>query len=209
MAKGKTATDEAVAAHFAKTEQFIKTGKNCKTNMSRKTVMDNLAKARAVQALKKKERQIVEEKVAAGLPITEEERALLTFRTNKKQADERKILAQAAKLMIKPQSVHDLRLLVETTAAKHHYNPIESLILQTQDPNIPEKDKVAIHKVLLPFLVPQLPAPKAATPETEDTGIKVTVTQFVFPPNEKNVTPLHKQKPTTVKIEQDAPTDPV
>lgn len=185
---------------------MIKTGRNCKTNMSRKTVMDNLAKARAVQALKKKERQIVEEKVRQGLPITEEERERLRWRTNKKKVDERQILAQAAKLMIKPQSVHDLRLLVETTAAKHSYNPIEALILQTKDDTIPEKEKINIHKVLLPFLVPQLPATKATAAEVEDTGIKVTVTQFVFPQkDEKNVTPIHQEKPATVRFDQEPP----
>lgn len=192
--------EDTIRDHEAMTARKINRGQQALKNVSPEKIQRNLEKARAVMALKRKERNVVKEKVAAGLPITEEERSKLLTRQNAKDMTEREAIARAAKLMIKPQSVNELRLLVETTAAKNHYNPIESLILQTKDPDIPEKEKIAIHKALLPFLVPQLPTPKPTTADVEDTGVRVTVTQFVFPSN-NNEQPLHLQKPATVTVE--------
>jgi gas vesicle protein len=148
-----------------------------------------------------KARAIVQEKVDAGLPITEQERELLGWRGGRirKEDQANRVMAAAASLLIKPQSVTELRVLVEKTAAKHSYNPIEELILQTRSEEMPEKEKAAIHKALLPFLVPQLAAPKQERGDGEGGGVKVTVTQFVFPDkNPKTNAPLHTEKPATV-----------
>lgn len=145
-------------------------------------------------------RDAVRQKVEAGLPITEEERARLNYKGGNNHAKgnkrtEREILAAASKLMMRPQSLTELRHLVETTAAKHHYNPIEALILQTSNPELKESEKVAIHKALLPFLVPQLATPKA-TSEAQDQGVKVTITSFVFP-EQRGAAPIHAEKIVT------------
>lgn len=117
---------------------------------------------------------------------------------NTDEAKERQALAAAAKIMLKPKSVNELRLLVETTAAKNHYNPIESLIELTRKEDVKDSEKIAIHKALLPFLVPQMATPKPEKEEKEH-GVKVTVTQFVFPSNSPTG-PLHQEKPAMVEV---------
>lgn len=162
-----------------------------------------MKKAQEAYRLKRAQREIVRRKVEEGLPISEQERAYLQWKGGgpQKNQNEKSIIAAAAKLMIRPQSVTELRMLVETTAAKHSYNPIESLILQTRSVDIAEKDKAAIHRALLPFLCPQLPAPR---PQDEKSGsghgIKVVVTQFTFP-DRRGSEPdqaLHLERPATV-----------
>ena len=153
-------------------------------------------------------RAMVREKVENGLPITEQEREALSWRAGNgggNKPSDRSIIAAAAKLMIKPQSVSELRLLVETTAAKHHYNPIEALILQTRDADIKESEKIAIHKALLPFLVPILATPKSQS-EHADTGVKVIITSFVFPEN-RSQGPIHAEKMITAVETPAPPTD--
>jgi hypothetical protein len=161
-----------------------------------------LAKGRETRRIKIEQRSIVQEKVARGMPITAEERVMLEYtggRVTKEQKKE-KILEAAASLVIKPQSVHALRLVVEQTAAKMKYNPIESLIELTQDDNVKESEKIAIHKALLPFLVPQLATPKPEK-EEQNHGVKVTVTQFVFPKKDVAQPALHTEKPVTVNTD--------
>jgi len=160
----------------------------------------NVLKARAAQAAKIAQRKIVEEKVKNDLPITEQERDLLNWRGGRVTSETQKRLsiAAAAKLVIKPQSVTELRLLVESTAAKMRYNPIQSLIELTQSDEIKESEKIAIHKALLPFLVPQLATPKPSN-EAADTGVKVTVTQFVFPKKDQGAPKIHTEKPAMVE----------
>lgn len=156
-----------------------------------------MARAREAKRLKLAHREIVRRKVEGGLPITDEERVLLGWKggARNEQAGENQIIAAAAKLVLKPQSVNELRLLVEKTAAKHHYNPIESLIQQTQSTAVDEKDKIAIHKALLPFLCPVLSAPKMDSGRSE--GVKVVVTQFHFP-ERSPARAIHEEKPKTV-----------
>ena len=67
----------------------------------------------------------------------------------------------------------------------------------TRSADIEEKEKIAIHKALLPFLVPVLATPKATGGEDGGGGVKVVVTQFHFP-DRKSSGPLHQEKPVTV-----------
>lgn len=186
-----------IKPHVRKTKAEIKAGR-----------MNGIKRAQEVRALKLKQRQIIREKIAAGLPITEEEKQVATkvFGNSQGKTEENTIRAAAAALVIKPQSVTALRLLVETTAAKHKYNPIEELIQLTRPGangpcTLDLKDQVAIHKALLPFLVPQLAAPKAGSAEDggDGSGVKVVVTQFHFPDRKQaEATPIHEQRPATV-----------
>ena len=160
-----------------------------------------IKKAQAARAIKVAAKRLVERKVSENLPISEEERNLLTWKNGNMHGKTRENLAIAAiaKLVMKPQSVNELRMLVEKTAAKHSYNPIEALIQLTQSNHIEEKEKIAIHKALLPFLMPILATPKAAQGEEDSGGVKVVVTQFHFPAS-KPSGPLHLEKPVTVEI---------
>lgn len=169
----------------------------------RKKRQEQVKKAQEGRRIKVTERELVRQKVLSGLPISEEEREKLTWSSGPKvdrEVKEKLTIAAAAKLVMKPQSVAELRLLVEKTAAKHHYNPIEALILQTRSDEIPEKEKVAIHKALLPFLVPQMPTPKGDT-TTSSTGVKVVISSFTFPENGKSTAPLHTERPKMVEME--------
>lgn len=164
---------------------------------------EQIKKAQEARRLKVTEREIVRQKVLSNLPITEEEREKLQWSSAPKvdrEVKEKLTIAAAAKLVIKPQSVAELRLLVEKTAAKHHYNPIEALILQTRSNEIPEKEKVAIHKALLPYLAPQMPTPKADA-VTGSSGVKVVISSFTFPADSQKTGPLHAERPKTVEIE--------
>lgn len=159
----------------------------------------SIKKAQEARRIKADAKRLVERKVAENLPISEEERQLLTWKNGNMHGKTRESLAiaAAAKLVMKPQSVNELRMLVEKTAAKHNYNPIEALIHLTQSANVEEKEKIAIHKALLPFLVPVLATPKSSAGEEGGGGVKVVVTQFHFPTS-KPSGPLHQEKPKTV-----------
>ncbi len=178
--------------------------------------MIGMRKAIEARKLKLEQRKLVEKKIEMGLPISEQERELVTWKGGNRTGNskENRIKAAAAALVIKPQSVTALRTLVESTAAKHKYNPIEELILMTKPDasgraKVDAKDAVAIHKALLPFLVPQLAAPKAGSGDAnpDGQGIKVVVTQFQFPDRAATSEPLHQQRPATVATteEQSAP----
>ncbi len=164
----------------------------------------SLAKANAVLAAKKKQKALVMEKVEAGLPLTPEEQELVTWTPSaKREREKQRIVDAAAKLVIRPQNVDALRLVVEQTAARHAYNPVEKLILLASSGDLEDKEKVAIHKALLPFLAPQLPAAKESTKASEDDKdkVKVTVTQFVFPTHrDRPDKPLHEQKAPMVSL---------
>jgi hypothetical protein len=159
-----------------------------------------IKKAQEARAIKVAAKRLVERKVAENLPISEEERNLLTWKNGNQHGKSPTNLAIAAvaKLVMKPQSVNELRMLVEKTAAKHSYNPIEALIQLTQSNHVEEKEKIAIHKALLPFLVPVLATPKVSQGEESGGGVKVVVTQFHFPNSGKPSGPLHMEKPVTV-----------
>lgn len=159
----------------------------------------NMEKAHAAMRLKKKQRDIVREKVAAGMPITEQEQQLLSSRLNVKnksrQAQEEATLAAASKLLIQPQNVKELRILVDRIAHKHAYNPLEQLIkmtLPTENPDgtysyqIPAADRATIHKALLPYLTPQLKVSPVKEEDPKNEGVKVVISQFVFPEDKKD-----------------------
>lgn len=158
-----------------------------------------MAKAHEARRLKLAQRELVRRKVEQALPITDAERALLGWKGGNKQdkTQDEVTIAAAAKLLIKPQSVAELRILVEKTAAKHHYNPIEGLIELVKSDAIDEKEKIAIHKALLPYLVPQLATPKNID-EKSSGGVKVVITSFSFDPK-KSEAPLHAERPKTVE----------
>jgi hypothetical protein len=161
-----------------------------------------LKKAHEMIRLKSQQRELVKKKVEMQLPITEQERELLTWsRTRSQKVKKQQLIDQVSRLVISPKTVEELRMVVEQTAARHAYNPIEALIrLSADDSALEDKDKVAIHKALLPFLVPQLPTPKAVSEKDGDSKrVRVTVTQFVFPERpQNNVTPLHAERPPSV-----------
>lgn len=161
-----------------------------------------LKKAQESIALKRQQRALVKKKVEAGLPITEQERELLNWSsTESKQQREKRLIDSVAKLVITPKTVEELRLVVEQTAARYGYNPIEALIKLTgPSSDLDDEKKMNIHKALLPFLVPQVPVIKAKEgKDPDERRVKVTVTQFVFPERpQNNVTPLHKERPKPV-----------
>lgn len=202
MQEDKPPVDE-VAAYFAKNDAKLKLTLSGKVKLTPAELkaqrLAALAKGRETRRLKLAQREIVRRKVEMGSPISDEERRSLLWKGGNMAGKTEEALAMAAvsKLMIKPQSVTELRLLVESTAAKHAYNPIEGLIKLTTSPNLKDTDVIAIHKALLPFLVPQLATPKAAPTESEG-GVKVTITQFVFD-GKKTAEALHTERPTTVE----------
>lgn len=101
----------------------------------------------------------------------------------------------AAQLALRPRSITELRLVIEQTAKECNYNPILELIQLTRSPDVSEKDKVAIHKALLPFIMPQLNGVKAqdADKGTKDSGVQVNVKTF------RKVDTTDKNTPNSVK----------
>lgn len=174
--------------------------------------MESILKARAAMAQKMEHKKIVQQKVKANMPITEDERELLAWVPGRKKKEteadrERDTIAAASKLLIKPTHVTELRVLVERTAAKYAYNPIEELIQLTRPVRqedgtmkhqVTADDRISIHKSLLPFLVPQLSVPKTLPAEDPNKqGMKVVITEFVFP-EELKTQKIHEATPTTV-----------
>ncbi len=165
-----------------------------------------IAKAHAAKALKKQQRDLVKEKIQMGLPITKEEEDLVNWSaTASRKKNEERVVDAAARLVIKPQHVNELRIVVERTAAKHKYNPVEALILLAAGDELEPKERAAVHKSLLPFLVPTLPPSKPTKEGTEGEGqVKVTITQFVFKEDQhsKPAIALHNEMPKTTDIQQ-------
>jgi len=168
-----------------------------------------LEKAQESIRLKRQQQALVRKKIEVGLPITEEERAVYEWSsTESKKRRESRLIDSVAKLVITPKTVEELRLVVEQTAARYQYNPIEALIKLTGDSSeLDDEKKMNIHKALLPFLVPQVPVIKAKeSADRDDKKVRVTVTQFVFPEREQNnVTPLHKERPKSVVEDSGTP----
>lgn len=161
----------------------------------------NAQRARAVLMLKREERDLVREKVKKGMPITEEERKKLHWRSNRSERTEQSIDEMASKLEIKPSTANQLRLVIEKTAARHKYNPIEGLILAINDPDVEMKDKIAIHKALLPYLAPQLSPLKQKEEDPTGSGkVSVRVTQFVFQ-SKKPEAPIHEQAKPIISVD--------
>lgn len=187
-----------------------------KRGTPRMTKEARLAKMRANaevgrQVIKEKlaRRKLVEEKVRLGMPITDEERDLLSYKSNasgpSRLEREKQTLAAASQLLLRPTNVNDLRALIEKTAAKYHYNPVEALIkmlqpeetevagVKTVKYQVPAVDRIGIHKTLLPFLAPQLKVAPAREADPEKAGVKVTVTMFEFPEERASARPVHEK----------------
>lgn len=145
-------------------------------------------------------RELIKEKIKKGIPITEEELKVVAVRNktllNMAQG-QIKMTAEPA-IVVKPQTINALRVIVEQTAAKHAYNPIEGLLeeLQAADEDgnkvLPVKDRVAIHKTLLPYLMPQIgPAKEENLPQAH-IAPKITIKAFQIAPAGDR--PLHESK---------------
>jgi hypothetical protein len=157
-----------------------------------------LAKAHAVLKLKREAKAVVEKKVELGQPITaEEEKQVRWSQAESTKHKEDRLLNAVSKLVIKPQTVEALRLVVERTAAKHGYNPVESLIQLAAAGTMDPKDEAAIHKALLPFLAPPVPQARAKEEDLDSKKVRVTVTQFVFPGRNAAAPALHTERPTS------------
>jgi hypothetical protein len=139
-------------------------------------------------------RALIKEKIAKGIPITEEELKVAAVR-NKTLIDmakgQIKMTAEPA-IVVKPQTINALRVVVEQTAAKHAYNPIEGLLEELKDPDLSAKDRVAIHKTLLPFLMPQLGPAKEEHVQSAPTAPKITIKAFQLDPSDGR--PIHESK---------------
>lgn len=139
-------------------------------------------------------RALIKEKIAKGIPITEEELKVAAVR-NKTLIDmakgQIKMTAEPA-IVVKPQTINALRVVVEQTAAKHTYNPIEGLLNELKDPDLSAKDRVAIHKTLLPFLMPQLGPAKEEHVQATPTAPKITIKSFQIAAGDGR--PIHESK---------------
>lgn len=171
-----------------------------------------IAKGREVIRLKKAAKAVILEKLKAGIPITPEEEKMVHWTASQKpQAKKDAIVDAAARLVIKSQSMEELRIVVEQTAARHAYNPIEELIKLTgPNSDLEDKEKVVIHKALLPFLIPQLPAPKEKKGQDNDENrVRVTITHFNFPTHrEKPAEALHTIPPPMIGVTREADAAP-
>jgi hypothetical protein len=158
--------------------------------------LDRLARARVAAAIKRKQQSAIAEKIEQGIPITQEEREALGRRSKYNKVETR-IDNLASKLEIKPQNANQLRLLIERTAARYHYNPIANLIIASTNPETELKDQIAIHKALLPYMAPQLSPVKQAIEQDDmdsDKGkVSVKVVQFVFE-RKADARPIHEQQ---------------
>lgn len=149
----------------------------------------------------------VREKLREGLPLTPEEAALITGRNAGpaarvvEEAALRKELA-AAEIRVMPRSIIELRQMVEATVQTTGYNPILSLIDLAQNGDLDDKEVVAIHKALLPFIVPAITVPREAAERMMgeancgNSGPRVVIQQFVLPPDSDH-RPLHARRPLT------------
>lgn len=158
-----------------------------------------LLKAHAVLKMKRDAKALIQKKVELGQPITpEEEKQVRWSQAESVRHKEERLINEVSKLVIRPQTVDALRLVVERTAAKHGYNPIESLIqLAGPTSDLEDKEKVAIHKALLPFLAPPVPQARAKEEDHDSKKVRVTVTQFVFPGRSPASAPLHEERPVS------------
>jgi hypothetical protein len=157
----------------------------------------NIQKAITARRLKDQQLKVIKEKLAAKLPITQEEEEILQ-KSSRRRGPNRveaanQLVEMASKMVIKPQTVQALRLVVERTAAKHKYNPIDELIRLTKSDDLNDKEKVAIHKALMPYLIPAVaPAQTEEEATPEDQRPKIVIKNFTLP--ERDVRPIHESK---------------
>lgn len=183
---------------------------------------DRMAKMHAGTAKKRREVEIIRAKIKEEILLTQQEVDVIQLHGNKK--DKLYIKNHTAETIIATKDVKELRAIVEQTAAKYMYNPIEELIRTSlhldkrgkpageEVPRIDVKEKMNIDKALLPYLVAQVPPQKAqdSNSNTESKGVQVFINQIAFdgPINRPHAgdTPLHTQQPAMVKttiIERD------
>lgn len=192
---------KALADYQARQDRKLLTARNARQRRTSPEAkarrIENLKKAHAARDELKKRRDAVHEKIKMGLPITEEERDLAARKFGHYKTEEQKnaIIDAAARLVIRPQSVTELRKVIENTAARYSYNPIEGLIKLAQSGELDPKEETAIHKSLLPYLCPALaPAREEDTnPPPAENGPKVVIKNFVVQ-NEKPAQAIHESK---------------
>lgn len=172
----------------------------------------HMIKVRQAIQIKMAQRRAAQAKVDAGMKITPEEQEALLWKQGKKPDPvrrEKDLIAATAHLLLKPRNTNELRMLVEKVALEQSYNPMEELIKLTKPKKnedgsvsypVDADTRVQIHKALMPFLIPQLSAAKVQDSSEKETGIKVTVTSFVFP-EDKEVGPIFKEAPKMVDVE--------
>lgn len=145
-------------------------------------------------------RALIQEKIKKGIPITEEELKVVAVRNKtllNMAKGQIKMTAEPA-IVVKPQTINALRVIVEQTAARHAYNPIDGLLeeLKAMDEEgnklLPVKDRVAIHKTLLPYLMPQIGPAKEEHVATPNQAPKITIKSFQLAPADTR--PLHESK---------------
>jgi hypothetical protein len=157
----------------------------------------SLEKANRERDKLKLKREVAREKIKKGLPVTEEEvlAAGRSFGYQPKGGpiprDKISTEPEAA-IVLKPQTINALRVIVEATAAASAYNPIQGLLDELKDPDLSAKDRVAIHKTLLPFLMPMLSPAKEEHVEQAPQQGKVVIKNFVLP--EAALGPIHQSK---------------
>jgi hypothetical protein len=153
-----------------------------------------MAQCRARALDKNNHRALIQEKVKKGVPITEDELAVLAGRNKTLHETLKQNIKLTADPMVvlKPQTINALRVIVEQTAAKHAYNPIEGLLEELKDPDLSAKDRVAIHKTLMPFLMPQLGPAKEEHVEHAPQAAKIIIRNYQMAP--EAAAPIHQTK---------------
>lgn len=193
--------DDTVEKHLARTkrlaDQAVHQATRRKGIPRKETRQANIKKAQEALRIKQAQIKLIKEKIRNGFVVSPEEHELIakSSTVNKvNRADAAQALVDmASKLVIKPQTVQALRLVVEQTAAKHKYNPIDELIKLTKSEDLGDKDKVAIHKALMPFLIPAVaPASSEEEATPEDQRPKIIIKNFHM--GEKDARPIHETK---------------
>jgi len=176
---------------------------------------ERMAKMHEGTRKKRREVEIIRAKMKENILLTQQEVDVITLHGNKR--DKLQIKNQTAETIIGTKDVKELRAIVEQTAAKYMYNPIEELIrtslhldkkgkpMGEDMPRIDAKEKMNIDKALLPYLVAQVPPQKAqdSGSNSESKGVQVFINQIEFdgPINRPlaGVEPLHMEKPKMVE----------
>ena len=190
--------DDILEQHMRKTADKVDAARESRPGRKGKPAsakqLAALDRGRQARAEKKRQQDLVREKIEKGLPITEEERALAVHRLGRKRSKLEELCAAASGLVITPSTVKALRLVVEQTAAKYKYNPIEELIKLTKGNQIKDAEKAKIHQALMPYLIPQISPTKGDQPEEvpENERPKVVIKQFVI--EGAPARPIHETK---------------
>tara|TARA_R110000787_G_scaffold4561_5_gene17264 strand:- start:6532 stop:7416 length:885 start_codon:yes stop_codon:yes gene_type:complete len=213
--KGETeqlAQDRAEAIQPGGPEKLERRKKKEATALRQKAAVE---KMQIGAAKKRREMAIIRAKMDEGILLTSQEVGVLNIHGNKH--DKMRVQNQTADTIIGTKDVKELRAIVEQTAAKYMYNPIEELIrtslhldrkgkpMGEDMPRIDAKEKMNIDKALLPYLVAQVPPQKAqdSGSSSESKGVQVFINQIEFdgPINRPlaGVEPLHLEKPKMVE----------